>query len=57
MSKIVKELYPNPTMRPQVIGAASFYNQDWYNKFLQQIEENVVQAVSHHIYNLGAGML
>lgn len=52
----MKQLYPNPSMRPKIIGPASFYDQEWYNKFLQLSGENVVHVVSHHIYNLGPGM-
>lgn len=55
LKKLVTELYPDPTTRPKIIGPGGFYDKAWYDNFLQKSGPNVVDGLSHHIYNLGAG--
>ncbi|XP_038707249.1 heparanase-like protein 2 [Tripterygium wilfordii] len=56
LKKIVQELYPNPSTQPKLVGPAGFYDEKWFKTFLQVTGPNVVDGVSHHIYNLGAGV-
>ncbi|KAL0296861.1 UNVERIFIED_CONTAM: Heparanase-like protein 2 [Sesamum radiatum] len=37
-------------------GPAGFYDKQWFNTFLQTTGPNVVDGLTHHIYNLGAGV-
>nr|KYP41862.1 Heparanase-like protein 2 [Cajanus cajan] len=39
----------------RVDGPGGFYGKDWFDSFLQNVEPGVVDGVTHHIYNLGAG--
>lgn len=55
LKNLVEELYPDPDTRPQVLGPAGFYDEKWFNRFLQATGPNVVDGLTHHIYNLGAG--
>lgn len=53
---IVNSLYSNATTRPKVLGPAGFYGKEWFDSFLQHVGPGVIDGVTHHIYNLGAGM-
>lgn len=56
LRRIVNRLYPNAKSRPKVLGPAGFYGKEWFENFLQNVGPGVVDGVTHHIYNLGAGM-
>ncbi|KAL2319970.1 hypothetical protein Fmac_028939 [Flemingia macrophylla] len=42
--------------RPKVIGPGGFYGKEWFQSFLLNVAPGVVDGVTHHIYNLGAGV-
>ncbi|XP_051144520.1 heparanase-like protein 2 isoform X2 [Andrographis paniculata] len=56
LKRIVQELYPDPFTRPKVLGPGGFYDKQWFETFLKTSGPNVVNGVTHHIYNLGAGV-
>ncbi|XP_074276592.1 heparanase-like protein 3 [Silene latifolia] len=52
---LVERIYVNSQVKPLVIGPGGFYDNTWFPEFIAETT-NSLQAVSHHIYNLGAGV-
>ncbi|TYI63211.1 hypothetical protein E1A91_D09G003900v1 [Gossypium mustelinum] len=50
---MVKELHQDPKTQPKVLGPSGFYDEKWFNSFLEVLGQEVVEGVTHHIYNLG----
>lgn len=55
LSNILSELYKNSSTRPLVVAPGGFFEQQWYAQLLQVSGSGVVNAMTHHIYNLGGG--
>ncbi|KAL4633568.1 hypothetical protein ACB092_04G131900 [Castanea dentata] len=51
----MNDLYKTSKSKPSLIAPGGFYDQAWFAKLLQVSGSNVVNLVTHHIYNLGAG--
>ncbi|KAK8277893.1 hypothetical protein V6Z12_D09G003800 [Gossypium hirsutum] len=53
LKNMVKELHPDPKTQPKVLGPSGFYDEKWFNSFLEVLGQEFVDGVTHHIYNLG----
>ncbi|GFZ17046.1 glucuronidase 2 [Actinidia rufa] len=56
LKSMINELYKNFNPKPILVAPGGFYDKQWYDKVLQVSGSLVVNAVTHHIYNLGAGV-
>ncbi|KAK8334892.1 hypothetical protein V6Z11_A09G017300 [Gossypium hirsutum] len=50
LKNLVKELNPDPKTQPKVLGPSGYYDEKWFNSFLEVSEHDVVDGVTHHIY-------
>ncbi|KAK1314095.1 Heparanase-like protein 1 [Acorus calamus] len=57
LKAMLDDLYVNYTnKKPSVVAPGGFFDQQWYGELLRVSGPSVVGAISHHIYNLGAGV-
>ncbi|XP_020591176.1 heparanase-like protein 2 [Phalaenopsis equestris] len=55
LKALIDELYQKSSSKPKILAPGGFYDQAWFNKMLQTSGPDVVNGVTHHIYNLGGG--
>lgn len=54
LQTIINQLYGN-SRKPLVVAPGGFFDQKWFAQLLEVSGPNVLNAMTHHIYNLGAG--
>lgn len=52
---LLNELYKNFKIKLLLVAPGSFYEQKWYAQLLQVSNVSAIDAVTHHVYNLGGG--
>ncbi|KAL9227344.1 hypothetical protein vseg_003041 [Gypsophila vaccaria] len=55
LNEIINELYQQSHSKPSLLAPGGFFDEDWFAKLLEVTGSGVVNSVTHHIYNLGAG--
>ncbi|VAI82931.1 unnamed protein product [Triticum turgidum subsp. durum] len=53
---VVEDTYEDSPSKPLLLAPGSFFDKDWFSEFITKTSPDTVSVVSHHIYNLGAGV-
>lgn len=56
LKDIMNELHKKSNLKPSLIAPGGFVDEKWYTTLLDVSGSNVLNIVTHHIYNLGAGV-
>ena len=57
LRQIIDRLYKNSQQKPLIVAPGAFFDDKWYDELVTKTGSNVVSALTHHIYNMGAGKL
>ncbi|XP_022971597.1 heparanase-like protein 1 [Cucurbita maxima] len=55
LREIIDRLYNNSQQKPLIVAPGAFFDEAWYDEFVRKTGPKVVDVLTHHIYNMGAG--
>ncbi|KAL0340470.1 UNVERIFIED_CONTAM: Heparanase-like protein 3 [Sesamum radiatum] len=51
---LIRDIYKGDNAKPQIIGPGGFFDSGWFEQYIAKTAGSL-DAVTHHIYNLGSG--
>ncbi|CAD6340054.1 unnamed protein product [Miscanthus lutarioriparius] len=55
LKKLVDDIYRSNPSRPLVLAPGGFFDQAWFSQLIVKTKPNLLNVITHHIYNLGPG--
>ncbi|XP_022956085.1 heparanase-like protein 1 isoform X1 [Cucurbita moschata] len=55
LREIIDRLYKNSRQKPSIVAPGAFFDASWYEDIVNETGPNVVDVLTHHVYNMGAG--
>ncbi|XP_073098982.1 heparanase-like protein 3 isoform X1 [Elaeis guineensis] len=56
LKKIIDNIYQDFTDKPLVLAPGGFFDASWFSEFIEKTKPDSLDVITHHIYNLGAGV-
>ncbi|KAJ6795046.1 heparanase-like protein 3 [Iris pallida] len=56
LKSIVDSIYQGFPVKPLVLGPGGFFDAPWFSEYIDKTKPYSLDAITHHIYNLGAGV-
>ncbi|XP_038971911.1 heparanase-like protein 3 isoform X4 [Phoenix dactylifera] len=56
LKKIIDDIYQGFPHKPLVLAPGGFFDASWFNELIKKTKPHSLDAITHHIYNLGAGV-
>jgi len=57
LKTIVDDIHRSTPSKPLVLAPGGFFDPDWFTELIVKTKPNLLNVITHHIYNLGPGML
>jgi heparanase 1 len=56
LKRIVDDIHRSNPSKPLVLAPGGFFDQGWFTELIVKTKPNLLNVITHHIYNLGPGM-